>query len=273
MEANDNKNIIEEIGDTFWYLAVIENCVQLPEIIAEDALEFPEKTSLFWLGEMQDVVKRAIFYGEDLYILNKKGVVPIRRLALAFHGINYCLQEVNRQYIHGSQEMYFTANIIKLSKRYPELLFKPEDALDRNVENELSHIPEQVPSIETTEQAVGMLHARAQLSTEVPNCSALFAAEALAMLDGNEFNHQLREHLTTAQIEQLAMTLAFNTAATYRAMGANGIAQAYDGLYSNYSGRGDKLDDFSCFMMWQFLDYDLNWEAIVDKLVELKVYG
>lgn len=118
-----------------------------------------------------------------------------------------------------------------------------------------------------------MLHARAQLSTEVPNCSALFAAEALAMLDGNEFNHQLREHLTTSQIEQLAMTLAFNVAGTYRAMGANGIAQAYDSLYSNYSGRGDKLDDFSCYIMWQFLGYDLSWEAITGKLEELKIYA
>lgn len=140
-------------------------------------------------------------------------------------------------------------------------------------DTEDDHEEDEVPFQSVVKSSEAMLHARAQLSTEVPNCSALFAAEALAMLDGNEFNHQLREHLTTSQIEQLSMALAFNVAGTYRAMGANGIAQAYDGLYSNYSGRGDKLDDFSCFMMWQFLGYDLNWEAITNKLVELKVYG
>lgn len=160
-----------------------------------------------------------------------------------------------------------TPSIEELTEVYSQ---SPEELLAKGLP---PYKLEQVPSIETTNQAVAMLQAHSELSTEVPNCSALFALHVLSNLDGHQFNHQLREHLTTNQIEKLAMTLAFNTAATYRAMGANGIAQAYDGLYSNYSGRGDKLDDFSCFIMWQFLDYGLTWENITDKLVELAIYG
>jgi len=303
LKVGNTKNMLEELGDSFWYLAIMENTVVLPDLSEMDALSFPENSVWFWVGEVQDVVKRAIFYGEDLFTTNKKGIIPIERFGLAFHGINYCLQELNREHLHKSQSYYFTSNIEKLAKRYPDLIFKETDALDRDVENELSHIEdtedaaivrerqgeptisvtiEQIieesmldaePGYETRTKSEAMLHAHSELSTEVPNCSALFADYAIHMLDVNEFNHRLREHLTTNQVEQLAMTLAFNTAATYRAMGANGIARAYDDLYKQYSGRGDKLDDSSCFIMWQFLGYALTWEDITEKLVELKVYG
>lgn len=87
----------------------------------------------------------------------------------------------------------------------------------------------------------------------------------------SSFNHFLRETYTTAEIEKLAMQLAFNTAAYYRGINALGIARAYDSLYSAYSGKGDKLEDYSCYIMWRDLGYPLSKIEIVNKIGELRV--
>lgn len=87
----------------------------------------------------------------------------------------------------------------------------------------------------------------------------------------DSFNHFIRETYTTDQIEKLAMTLAFNTAAYYRSISAFGIARAYDDLYTRYSGRGDKLEDYSCYVMWRDLGYSLQKNEIVNKIAELRL--
>lgn len=87
----------------------------------------------------------------------------------------------------------------------------------------------------------------------------------------DSFNHFIRETYTTDQIEKLAMILAFNTAAYYRSINAVGIARAYDDLYKQYSGRGDKLEDYSCYVMWRDLGYSLQKNEIVNKIAELRL--
>lgn len=292
------------MGDTFWYLAIIENTVALPEMTAEDGLIVPAKDAVFWLGEMQDVIKRAIFYGEHLFTINKKDVFPIERLAQAFYGISYSLQTVNKTYVGKAQAYYFETNIKKLAKRYPELIFKSEDAIERNVENELSHIPDESADSKCSCALSGLCEQRGLASDEVSaKCKAVYGEEssgsglmgrvefnlanlatpaisAEALFDNmntheictqDSFNHFIRETYTTDQIEKLAMALAFNTAAYYRSINAVGIARAYDDLYKQYSGKGDKLEDYSCYVMWRDLGYSLQKNEIVNKIAELRL--
>lgn len=165
-------------------------------------------------------------------------------------------------------------DILEASKVEYEQSF--ETILDNNplAENRIAQELLAQPSKFVSEQSEAILHAHAELTPEPSlSISDVFTLGTLDLLDGDQFNKQLREHLTSHQIEVMAMSLAFNTATMYRAMGADGIARGYDALYSTYSGRGDKLEDFSCYVMWQFLAYPLDWKGICDKLVELKVYG
>lgn len=315
------------MGDTFWYLAIIENTLPLPKLTLDDGLNAPDSDATFWLGEMQDVVKRAIFYGEELFTVNKKGVLPVQRLALAVCGISYCLQTVNRYYVGKAQAYYFETNIKKLAKRYPELIFKSEDAIERNVENELSHIPDASadskgyghdhedvheepeeafedvlknnPLAENTvaqallarptrftnaadlgrtelQQESGLMGRvefnLANLAPPAISVESLFDnVNTHEICTQDIFNHFIRETYTTDQIEKLAMTLAFNTAAYYRSINAVGIARAYDDLYKQYSGKGDKLEDYSCYVMWRDLGYSLQKNEIVNKIAELRL--
>lgn len=171
-EAIDLKNKIEELGDTYWYLAVINNTIiplHLNELIAivptadEDICKF--RNSKHWLAEMADVLKRTIYYGEDLYEKNKKGVVPVYRFMVAYWGIiRWIKDQTMLDDMPNCTELY-SMNIEKLSKRYPDLAFKPSDALTRNVENELSHIPE-TPSEPMDGSIFSILEVMAKLVSE-----------------------------------------------------------------------------------------------------------
>lgn len=319
VRLEDVKNIMEEMGDIFWYLAIIDdeiNVKDLPEVLKCPEVEYKsalDKPIDYWLGEIQDVVKRHLFYGESLEEENKKNIIPIDRLQLAYHGINYWLQEINRVGVHKQQRDYLVANIEKLSKRYPSLAFDKDNAVDRDVENELSHIVSNtsahVPSdpLVTQEPIDKMLdeidieladNVRAgrqelkltnpvataesgllgrtefMLANTAPKVEAeeLFSDEnSHEIVTESSFNHFLRETYTTSDIEKLAMQLAFNTAAYYRGINALGIARAYDSLYSAYSGKGDKLEDYSCYIMWRDLGYPLSKIEIVNKICELRI--
>lgn len=148
-EGTDLKNKIEELGDTYWYMAVIHNTLKplaLIELIQSNQT-WDQEISLHqgvhhWIAEMADVLKRCLFYGEHLYEINKKGIIPSHRFMVAYWGVTRWLEDQSMlDGIPDATEL-FAMNIEKLSKRYPELAFKPSDALTRNVENELSHIPE-----------------------------------------------------------------------------------------------------------------------------------
>lgn len=189
-EAIDLKNKIEELGDTYWYLALISNAItplRLHELTTlvpnadEDIYKF--SNSKHWLAEMADVLKRTIYYGEDLYKKNKKGIVPVYRFMVAYWGIIRWIEDQTMQEDIPSVGELCALNIEKLSKRYPDLAFKPSDALIRDVEKELNHIPEEYVGLET--QQVNGLTVEAIVAEP--------ASESIEMLDFPTFRRTLLE--------------------------------------------------------------------------------
>lgn len=146
--AKTVKNRKEESGDLFWYLAVIQDTIPVQSV--QDLIRLHSaynkelsdyQEALYWIGELNDVIKRVIFYKEPINQVNKKGWIPKERVAMCFWGIIRWLEDSQ----FDISEL-LVDNLKKLAKRYPDLVWKFEDATDRDVENELSHITE-APSI------------------------------------------------------------------------------------------------------------------------------
>lgn len=158
-EADSTKNKIEELGDTQWYLAIIHNVLKPPSLneLIQLNSDYDNEIAKFqgyrhWLGEMADVLKRCIYYGEALFEANKKGIVPSFRFSLAYWGIIRWIEDQTMQEDIPSVGELCALNIEKLSKRYPDLAFKPSDALIRDVEKELNHIPEEYVELKSEEE-------------------------------------------------------------------------------------------------------------------------
>lgn len=155
--AKTNKNRKEEVGDIFWYLAVIDSAISLRTvtdllyIYSDYDKELAEYTDLqYWTGELADVIKRIIFYKEPWNIINKKGWLPEHRIAMCFWGIMRWLENLSFDLSE-----ILVDNLKKLAKRYPNLEWTFEGATDRNVEHELSHIQESsdLPSVSVEKAA------------------------------------------------------------------------------------------------------------------------
>jgi hypothetical protein len=84
------------------------------------------------------------------------------------------------------------------------------------------------------------------------------------------WNAIVKSILTAQQIERMAMDLAFERAKYYRLIGAVGIARGYDAMYAAYSGRGDKLEDFSLIIMWQESGYPMTEDGLKEQLERWK---
>lgn len=120
-------NSREELGDIAWYSAILLDVLASKNIIA---LEIDSRSALPIAGDILDLAKRRIFYGKTIDWEKANNLVKgiLAWVEVTARNNNWSLDEV------------FVDNIIKLEKRYPSLRFDPVDAINRNVENELSHI-------------------------------------------------------------------------------------------------------------------------------------
>lgn len=131
-------NFVEEVGDVLWYLAIADDVIGFHS----RGNVYKNKPPIYWLGELNDVLKRHLFYGTEL---NEE------RLVMAFIHI---YQDVYSELANHSftMEMAMEANIRKLEKRFPEKMFTAQAAIHRDVDRELDHIMlngELIPKIET----------------------------------------------------------------------------------------------------------------------------
>lgn len=128
-ELNDKNNVIEEIGDFFWYLAIIENILERnlsdindPYIVEGDTDTVINDLEAF-VCEMIDSLKRQIFYGspgKDWEYLGNQVVILLRTLCIRY----------------GSTEKEVkTKNINKLKARYGEK-FSEYAAINRDLAKE-----------------------------------------------------------------------------------------------------------------------------------------
>ena len=121
-------NWVEEIGDVFWYLAIADDVVSFES--QRHFTIFPTKSCMFYLGEVQDVIKRHIFYGKEL---------DTSRLRIALEAIGWHMYDELRQMNYEVEDAW-EANIIKLEKRYPDKFFDSKFAIHRDTDRELDHI-------------------------------------------------------------------------------------------------------------------------------------
>lgn len=123
-------NAVEEVGDVLWYLAIADDVIGWYKYnrISD------QKANLYWVGELNDAMKRHLFYGAELNIdkMITACVAIYRELVVAL---------ADREFLI---EMAMEANITKLEKRFPNKYFDAQAAVTRDVENELSHIDPQL---------------------------------------------------------------------------------------------------------------------------------
>lgn len=372
-------NFVEEIGDVFWYLAILDDVISfsysMPPHEAMGSMPF---TVSYYVGEIQDVVKRHLFYGTDV---NKE------RIIMACHCICWHLED---ELIKGGHNLAdaWTANIIKLEKRYPDKFFDAKAAIHRDVDRELEHISETgkvlTGEVEVKPYTLELGETEdAQLASEVKKrqgqptipmdidelleqatvesdtlvrwerlttlgieldnltpeetddlfvrpqavkarilawlgCSAEQAAtvigepftysesrihnvgdgifhlkvvpyepvEAMGLspetimeiffplnqvqLSFQGFNEVVQAILSKEQVEKMAMDLAFVRAQQYRKMGALELARGYDAMYRSYSGKGDRLEDYSLAIMWQEAGYSMDAQQVKERLERWK---
>lgn len=322
-DHTDKVNLIEEIGDCFWYIPIIQEVVRVdlqPILMAR--LDMGTAANNLrecrrYAAELIDLIgKRHIFYGKEL---DTNKVVEVTK-KYTYYLVRYCASMQVRL------EDAWEANIKKLEKRYPDLRFNGEHAVNRNVSNELSHIEmnEELKSKDAayTETAISLEDyvkanweilkggVRTKLQYDAPaedvaievlrilGCKEEFARECLGkefercrftiVHDGHEdnflsavplqfntfpvnqvdlpregFNSLLRNELTPNQIERVAMGLAFELSQKFKKDGMDALATAMGDVYRTYSGRGDKLSDFSVVGMYELLGYPMTVEGIL----------
>ena len=131
----DIKNLIEEVGDVLWYVAVAYKALDLPIINnpAEDLEEItPPKTDM--------ILAKLVRYSSNIFSV--AFAFPMEAME---SNLDYDLRQLLYFLHFFCEENGFTlldsaaANITKLKKRYPDG-FTEFAALNRNKEHELSHI-------------------------------------------------------------------------------------------------------------------------------------
>jgi hypothetical protein len=146
IENMDLLNIQEELGDLFWYIAIAYdslNCILEEE---EDSLRSPFVPFTDWwngcddykmehlllknISKYIDVIKKRIYYGD---VLNVDTILNI--LQDIFNNVCWIMGDFSFINLEG----VLSDNIKKLDKRYKNK-FNKEGALNRDMENELSHM-------------------------------------------------------------------------------------------------------------------------------------
>jgi NTP pyrophosphatase (non-canonical NTP hydrolase) len=146
----DKVNLIEEIGDCFWYIPIIADVIPKFNIqpvlavrLASGSPEYNLRACRRYAAELIDLIgKRHIFYGKELDLTKVVSAAE----SYTYYLVRYCtVMQIDLEHT-------WEANIKKLEKRYPDLRFNGEHAVNRNVANELSHIEEAV-DMESKDQA------------------------------------------------------------------------------------------------------------------------
>lgn len=237
-DGQGNVNFVEEVGDVLWYLAIADDVInwQMHNRVYE------YKSNLFWLGELNDAMKRHLFYGTELNIDKL-----IDACIAIYRGLIVFLS--NRKFV---VEKAMEANIRKLEKRYPDKYFDAKAAVHRDTDRELDHIMENgelIPKVET------LLELSQEEQAEVED------------LDAESFTKLIFTNLTASQISALAMDMCFEMAAILRQVGATMEARGYDMLYSQCGDFAKDPNDYSLYNMWATLEYPTT-KGEVSELLE-----
>lgn len=264
VDGNGVVNFVEEAGDVLWYLAIADDVVGF----YIDSTTYMDKPPIYWLGELNDAMKRHIFYGKE---------IDIAKMQLAFNNLFIDLENtLNKKGF--TLALAMEANIRKLEKRYPEKMFTAQAAIHRDVDRELDHIMlngELVPRVETLleletdEQLAEVVKERQGQPTvavsmddlELPPHASLKAADWASVVNAN---------LTAAQITAMAMGLCTDIAKHLRSEGANLEAKAYDALYVMMGSSNSLLTDNSLFHMWDNLGYSIRKIDVLERLERWK---
>lgn len=231
IETTGQANTIEELGDIFWYLAIMDDAINFYPLAFELSVD---QTALTLAGDIVNYVKRHIFYGKTLEL------ELLRSAAARFY--NCLVLDINKEGLN--LEEVWEANIAKLEKRYPNKYFDKTDAVTRDVKNELSHI-------------------------SGPECVDRLVAEAKAeVLTPNGFMEVVRDNLTDYQQMQALKSLAFMVADQLRKSGALAEARAYDAMYRSCTESAIESGDISFCNLWIRLGFPSNTATEVSKQLE-----
>ena len=220
LTATSAQNEIEELGDAYWYLAVLDNTFTIPDLQQLPNCDDADAPGPHWVAMLQDICKRVIFYGKPLDNEPNKNYPHgmLNELYLAYWGIIRWIEDETVFHTNlPAPAQLMEANILKLEKRYPDLRFDSTNAIVRNEEKELSHIevPESVVPVTVEEE-------KAELVTEpVPPISP-----KAAML------YYLRNEVTEREAVQGIAAMALLLANCYREAGADCMAEGYKAVYA-----------------------------------------
>ena len=237
-DGEGNVNFVEEVGDVLWYLAIADDVINWH--MYNRVSEY--KSNLFWIGELNDVMKRHLFYGTELNVdkMITACIAIYRGLAVALSSREILIESA------------MEANIRKLEKRYPDKYFDAKAAVHRDTDRELDHIMENGELIPTL---------------EIKDLSLI---EEAAELDAEAFTALIFATLTSSQIAALAMDMCFEMAAILRQVGATMEARGYDMLYSQCGDFAKDPKDYSLFNMWATLEYSTTKHEVSELLERWK---
>lgn len=131
--STDRTNLKEEVGDLLWYCAILADELEITfngaKVQADTGVieghDHELQSVFFAVGEINDVVKRACFYGLEL---DRRRLA--KNLGLLLLTIEYAIRHEKL-----TLEQCMEANIAKLKKRYP-VRFTTEAAVNRDLEGE-----------------------------------------------------------------------------------------------------------------------------------------
>lgn len=134
----DNKNLIEEVGDILWYLSLGYHSINM---------EMPASPP--GTGSMDPVPLDILLAKFAHHAANFFSIVHMYKNSWEDEQLDYDLTRIYAYLnVYVQQELVITIveagniNLEKLAKRYPDMVFSTEKALNRDVVNELSHIEE-----------------------------------------------------------------------------------------------------------------------------------
>lgn len=211
LDAISAQNKVEELGDAYWYLAVLDNTFTIPDLQQLPNCDDADASGPYWVAMLQDICKRIIFYGKSLDNEPNKNYPygMLNALYRAYWGlIRWIEDETVFNANLPSPVQLMEANILKLEKRYPDLRFDSTNAIVRNEENELSHIPE-TPVHRPEPQGLP------------PKAVSPKAAMA----------YYLRNEVTEREAVQGIAAMALLLANCYREAGADCMAEGYKAVY------------------------------------------
>lgn len=218
LDAISAQNEIEELGDAYWYLAVLDNTFTIPDLQQLPNCDDADAPGPYWVAMLQDICKRVIFYGKPLDNEPNKNYPHgmLNALYRAYWGI---IRWIEYETVFNanlpSPIQLMEANILKLEKRYPDLRFDSTQAVVRDEVNELSHIPNEAKEWVTPAQAI-------YIPVEEPPQPL---SPKAAML------YYLRNEVTEREAVQGIAAMALLLANCYREAGADCLAEGYKAVY------------------------------------------